>query len=455
MCFKVPFEDLDTAFKKIINDQCTIRTKPTEYNPTPHTYYCFRVNDDTKEISVPMFLWSELYETPPNDDYKYPPCNTLEFRGTLYTKASDPRKFRDQKEVAREALAILNERRTVFLSLATGYGKTLTAIYLGTVLKLKTLVLCHFREVIQQWCEAYAQHTGAVVVNFNVTKKTRYRDADVYVGGIQRCIKLLQTPAGRKIFDGIGLVVIDEAHVLTAATFAECLPLLPPPKFLIGLTATPDRPDKLDQLYFPYFGSPTNYIVRTQIKQFLVVKFVSRFKPVVEYTVIRGKPRLDWTKAMNSLAYNPERNDLIADLARAYPERKILVLCSRVEQAVSIHHNLVESGESVDTYYGRMRTYNKDARILVAGAKKVGVGFNNEAFTMLILAFDAKDVRQMEGRIRADNNIVLDIVDDNSTWEKHWKLRQKWYTQRGASFKTIQKPPPVEISRSQKLSCDE
>ena len=35
MCFKIPFGDLDTAFKKQVREMCTIRMKPTEYEPTP------------------------------------------------------------------------------------------------------------------------------------------------------------------------------------------------------------------------------------------------------------------------------------------------------------------------------------------------------------------------------------------------------------------------------------
>jgi len=51
---------------------CTIRMKPTEYEPTPPTHYCFRIDEKTKTVLVPLGLWNEFYETPPNDDFVYP-----------------------------------------------------------------------------------------------------------------------------------------------------------------------------------------------------------------------------------------------------------------------------------------------------------------------------------------------------------------------------------------------
>ena len=155
MGFKVPFADLDTSFKTIIRDQCVVRMQPTEYEPTPPVHYCFKIDQKEETVTVPLGLWSQFYETAPNDDVEYPP-RTLQFRGTLYTKRTDPRGFRDQTQVLEEAHAALARRRVAFLNLATGFGKTITAIALAADLGLKTLVLCHFRVVVGQWCDRFS-----------------------------------------------------------------------------------------------------------------------------------------------------------------------------------------------------------------------------------------------------------------------------------------------------------
>jgi len=440
MCFKIPFSDLDTAFKKQVREMCTIRMKPTEYEPTPPTHYCFRIDEKTKTVLVPLGLWNEFYETPPNDDFVYPTIK-IEFRGELYTKTTDPKGYRDQIKVAREALDRLAQTRSVLLNLATGWGKTVTAIHMSTVLKMKTLVLCHLRVVIGQWCKGFSEFTSAVVENLNQSS-TPSSDADVYICGIKRAIKLVALHP--EIFDGIGLIIIDEAHVATVSAFANCLLKLPPPKYLLGLTATPERADKLDTMFKPYFGSPQDYIVRSHIKEFLVVQFLTRFKPDIEYTLVRGKTILNWSRVQNSLAYNAKRNQLIVDLAQAYKNKVILILCGRIAQAEEIYEGLCKRDDSADIFCGTTQTYDPKARVLVASAQKAGVGFDNSNFTMLILAFDVKDVRQFEGRIRTNRNIVLDIVDANKTLDKHWKIRKRWYTKRGATFQTIKKIPRIK-----------
>ena len=439
MCFKIPFGDLDTAFKKQVRDMCTIRMKPTEYEPTPPTYYCYRIDEKTKTVSVPLRLWNEFYETPPNDDLVYPRTK-IEFRGQLYTKTTDPKGYRDQVKTAREALTRLGQTRSVLLNLPTGWGKTVTAIHLSTVIQMKTLVLCHLRVVVGQWCKGFGGFTSAVVENLNESG-TPSPKADVYVCGIKRCIKLVESHPD--MFDGIGLIIVDEAHVATVSAFANCLLKLPPPKYLLGLTATPERADKLDTMFKPYFGSPRDYIVRTHIKEFLVVQFLTRFKPDIEYTLVRGKTILNWSRVQNSLAYNAERNQLIVDLAQAYKDKVILILCGRIAQAEEIHEGLLTKGDSADIFCGTTQTYDPKARVLVASAQKAGVGFDNSNFTMLILAFDVKDVRQFEGRIRTNRNIVLDLVDENKTLDKHWKIRKRWYTKRGATFQTIKEIPRI------------
>ena len=435
MCFRIPYEDLDTGFKTRIQELCTVRMKPTEYEPTPATYYCFRVLAEEKEIAVPLGIWREFYTTFPNDSLRYAPAPRLVFSGRLYSIETDPRHFRDQQSVADQALATLRDSKVVFLNLATGWGKTVTAIYLAATLKTKTLVLCHFRVVVNQWRRSFARHTPAAIVqNLNEAAAVS-PDADVYVVGIKRCLKLIE--ADPTCFDGLGCVVVDEAHVATVAAFVRCLPRLPPPRYLIGLTATPERSDRLDSLFVPYFGSAGKHIVRLHVKPFEVVKFQTDLKPDIRYTLVRGKTVLNWSHLQNSLAYNSERNRLIADVAGGYPDRVILILCGRIKQAQAIHDLLVARHEKVALFSGSAQDYDKEARILVAGAKKAGVGFDNSTFTMLILAFDAKDVRQFEGRIRTDHNVVVDLVDDNKTLEKHWRIRKKWYTRRGAQFRTV------------------
>nr|QBK87040.1 MAG: A18-like helicase [Marseillevirus LCMAC103] len=433
MSFRVPYADLDPATKKFILDKCTVRGKRDEYNPTPPVHYCFRVDAAAQEVAVPLALWPELYETPPNDDEKHAPAD-IAFRATLFTKDTDPRHYRDQDVVAATALALAEQHRVVFLSLCTGFGKTITAIYLASVWKLKVLVMCYFQKVNDQWRQAFERHSSATVQLLSAQTRVD-PDADVYVVGVEKFQNVVRAE-GADAFRGVGVVIVDEAHCSTVAIAERCLVHLRP-KYLVGLTATPDRPDTLERLLDPYFGPPASYICRAQVKTFTVVKVVTPHQPELVYTTtFRGKTKLDWVTLQNSLAYNEARNRDIADIVRENPDHVILVLCNRLRQAREVFRLVDARGDSVDLFIAGAKTYDESARVLVAGIKKAGVGFDNERFTMLILPSDVRDVRQLEGRIRTDDNVIYDFVDANRTLAKHYAERKAWYSLRGATFRT-------------------
>ena len=99
--------------------------------------------------------------------------------------------------------------------------------------------------------------------------------------------------------------------------------------------------------------------------------------------------------------------------------------------------------EDVDYRAETKKTHDENVRILVGTTGKLGVGYDSQR-TILIMACDVTDIRQNEGRIRADNNIVYDLVDNFSTFEKHWKLREKWYRARGADIQIEDHSQPAE-----------
>lgn len=305
---------------------------------------------------------------------------------------------------------------------------TLGAVYLSLTLGLKTMVICHFDVVRRQWPGEYAAFSGDSVKVQLLSGKTKLDpDADVYIAGVQKAGNM-----SAEDFAEIGTVIIDEAHIATATAFTKTL-LKFTPRYLIGLSATPDRPDGLHNLLTCYFGSRKDFIVRKEVKNFTVIKYTTDYEPEISYRVVRGNVSMDWTKVTSSLALNKNRQEEIARIAISHPEQKIIILSDRVEQSEGIYEILKGMGESVELLVGTRKTWDKTKRILVAGTKKGGVGLNDPELTMLILASDAKDVRQFEGRIRTTDNLVYDVVDKFSTLENHWKLRKKWYEGRGAT----------------------
>lgn len=438
MSFFIPNEEVNSEILDIINKECTIKPKKTQYNPNPDPIICF--NTDSKGIYVPMGLWRNFYDKPPNDYNSYPKTFT-KCTKKLYTIETDPKGYRDQDVVFDEAYKKLKSDRTLFLSLNTGYGKTTMGNIFSAKLGLKTAVLCHLDMVNKQWIKEFKEHSDAKVQRVEGSKEID-PDADVYIIGIQKANSLTAEKVSK-----IGTVIVDESHICTHTCFSKSLPKFQP-KYIIALSATPTRPDGLQKLFTPYFGIEKNFIKRHEIKDFTIYKVETPYKPKIELTVVYGNVVPNWNTLVNSLEYNEERQNYIVKIACKHVEHRILILCNRQEQSKAIYNKLKNLEENVALLIGQQKTYDLECRILVAGMKKCGVGFDDPTLTMLILASDSKNVEQFEGRIRTTDNIIYDIVDDNKTLEKHWDQREKWYIKRGAKIQTINLRPTIKSNNT-------
>uniref|UniRef100_A0A6C0LXL2 Helicase ATP-binding domain-containing protein n=1 Tax=viral metagenome TaxID=1070528 RepID=A0A6C0LXL2_9ZZZZ len=432
MSFSYPLSRLSAKDKEVIKKLCQAHAKPTQYVPKPPTTFTFDVHRDTGEITLPirMFMHIGLDDLPTRT---FRPIDG-EFTASLFTESSDSR-HRDQDVVARAALDMLRRNHSCLLSLFTGFGKSITAIKIACDLGLKTLVLCKQKELCAQWKDEIERFTSLSVQTLVKGSKNLELDAsaDIYICGIVKAINAhAHNP---NIFNSVGTLIVDECHNIMATEFSKALMCFHP-KYLIGLSATPDRADGLDKLFVPFFGKRSDYIVREEVKVFTVVKYLTGFVPDIRQNY---KGMLDWTNVIGSLATNPQRQRLIADIAHSYPNECIAIISKRKEELHGVAQILTDTyHEHVEFFIESMKKadLSSDFRILLTTRQKAGEGFNDMRLTMLILTTDSKDVRQNEGRVRNDQNVVVDLVDAFPTFEKHWELRAKWYRKRGATIIT-------------------
>lgn len=417
MSFVILKSDLEQEHKELIREKCIVQLSE---NTQIKTYV---VNNN--EIRLPFALWDDLLDEFPN---------TQEFDKMFPEFVGKPSK--NQEEVLELAQNQLSKTHRVFLALGTGYGKTFCSLWLACKLGYKTVVLCHSSTLHKQWVgeiEKYCRNISTQIV------KNKLKDyADVYIMGIRKA-----THIDKHAFSRIGVVIIDETHLTYTDTFAKAL-LQFEPKYIIGLSATPDRKSGGDAILYPFFGSRDEFIFRMKSKEFTVVKCKSYFKPDVKYTIKQGKSVPDWTSVINSLSYNKERQRVIAKLVDKIIKggiegcdtigKKMIILCQRVDAIFGIVGQLQELRISTDYVNTNKATYNDDCLVLIGTDKKLGVGFDSKR-EILILESDMKDVRQAEGRIRVDGGYVFDIVDDYGILEKHWKMdRLPWYLHKKAKI---------------------
>lgn len=436
-------DSLTPEIKKLIMQKTSIKPNVTQYNPNPKPIKCFANREEG--VYIPLGMWKEFLDEFPNygQEVWIPMKKNARCTKAMYTIESDPKGYRDQDVVVNEAYERLLIDHVCFIAASPGFGKTSMGNYLACKFKTKCVVTCHIHKVNIQWVDEFRDFSTCKVQHIK-DKNILDPDADVYVIGLQ---KLSDMDPSVFANAGIGFLIYDEAHVATITAFSKAL-LNICPQYVLGLSATPERADGMQKLLTSYFGPKKDFIYRQETKNFTVYKYETDYVPDIQYKVYNNNATLDWTNLLNSLAYNEERQNMIADIVLSHPEDRILILSDRVAECDSLYFILSQSLDENSVYL--MDDKNKkdkietiqNYRILIAGRKRAGIGFNDPTRTLLVLCTDCKDVRQNEGRIRTSDNIIYDVVDNYSTLEKHWAIRRKWYESKGATI--------VEIPRKKK-----
>ena len=433
MSIALALSSVSPDLKKEITRTCITKPAKTQYNDDPEPVTCFAVNVDEDSVYIPLGTWRHFLDEFPEREYRR---TTVKCKKQLLTIETDPKGYRDQDVVFQEALAHLKREHTVFLALATGFGKTSVSNFFTAHLKLPTLILSHLDSVSEQWEQEFKTYSTAKVQRIKGNKPID-PTADVYICGVLKAKTL-----NREDVAHIGLIIFDEAHIATITAFSNSL-LKFQPRYVIGLSATPTRADGMQKLLTMYFGPKKNFVHRNEVKDFTVYKVETPYKPEIKYQMVKGRMVPDWTRITNTIAYNKERQRYIADLCIKQQDHRILVLSDRTEQAQGIYDLLINEGESVQLLIGTKKVKkivdeSLKSRIIIGASKKVGTGFDDPTLTMLILASDCKNVAQWEGRIRTSNNIIYDFVDDYGAFENHFrKHREPWYLKKGAVIEII------------------
>ena len=339
-------------------------------------------------------------------------------------------------------LANLEKSFGVFLSLYCGFGKTVLTIKACCDLGYKPFVLTYSTTVYIQWIEAFKEFTNGKVEGLTKVVDV-LPEADFYI-----CMVSLAEKLDFSILKTVGIVVIDEAHGFCTPIRSQTI-LKFTPLYRIGLSATPKRNDGLEKALPLIFG-PSN-IIHISKKPFTVYRVNTLFKPIIEivrFGKFKGRP--NWDKVITSISNNLDRNVWICHLVQSKPNHKTLILCKRLEQVDCLYNLLLEKKESVQKVKAGITKY-KSCRVLIGTFAKISVGFDEkgscidfdgERINMVILACDigtAEALEQSVGRsFRSDSPEIYDIVDDYSTFKKHFKEeRLPWYTSRQAILHTL------------------
>ncbi|GAG81953.1 unnamed protein product, partial [marine sediment metagenome] len=234
-------------------------------------------------------------------------------------------------------------------------------------------------------------------------------------------------------------------HHLGAEVFSRALSKLTT-KYMLGLSATPDRKDGLSKVFEYYLGDMI-YCIKVREPDTVSLKVIKYFstnpvycKPIVNnYTGLLNSPSMI-TQICN---YEP-RSDVILDevYKMVKNKRRILILSERRAHLDYFYKKIKEKNIcSCGFYVGGMKQMELDEsakkEIVLGTFHLASEGMDVPSLNTVILASPKTDIKQSIGRIfrqkageRSHDPLILDIIDENiPSFKRKFTHRNRIYRQ--------------------------
>jgi DNA phosphorothioation system restriction enzyme len=277
------------------------------------------------------------------------------------------------RDYQRKAVASwLKNKGRGTLKMATGSGKTITALAITTELYHKIglkvlLVICPYRHLVSQWAKecqkfnlqpilafesVYNWQSSLAIQLYNIQAETQQfltiitTNSTFITDGFQSHLKF---------FPDRSLIVGDEAHHLGTNRLEECLPRTI--GLRLALSATPERyfDDQGTEVLFNYFGAvlQPEFSLKDAINQGALVRYY--YYPILvelteqeALTYAKLTKRIGWSLAQNNdLANNETLTSLLMKRSRLIgaASNKLTALKNLMQERLDTSHTLFYCGD--------------------------------------------------------------------------------------------------------------
>lgn len=341
------------------------------------------------------------------------------------------------------------------ISLHTGGGKTVCALYIASQLRLPTLVIVNNTFLRDQWYDRVRKFLPNARIG-------RIQGDAIEVDGNDVIIAMLQTLSMKEIdtasFKPIGLVIVDECHHIASEVFVQALPKVTS-KYMLGLSATPTRKDGLMHVAHWFLG-PLLYTSDTGSKQdsdvYVEVYEYKNDDPTFNEIIYNKQGVMFTTLMINKLAQETGRTkwltEILVDILDESPNRQILVLTDRVQHTKDILATLPEPWKSKaavlsqDIAAAKRAEFCESKTILIGTYAMCKEGFDVPTLNTLLMATPRPDIDQIVGRIlrvekseRKTHPLIIDIVDPQ--FRRQFQERNGLYKKRNYTVTKMELPP--------------
>ncbi|WP_459903530.1 DEAD/DEAH box helicase [Desulfosarcina cetonica] len=332
------------------------------------------------------------------------------------------------KAFQREAVDVMRKKDFGTLSAPTGSGKTVMGLWLIAERRQPTVVVVHTKDLAFQWIARIEQFLGIPADEVGLIGAGKKRVGDrISVALVQTLYRCADEIAPR-----IGHLVVDECHRTPSRTFTEAVTVFDC-RYMLGLSATPWRRDKLSRLIFWHLGDLRHEVDKVRLEE---AGHILKADVVIRPTTFEPyfDPVNEYARMLSELTADDTRNRLIAaDVAQEAEHGKgvCLVLSDRKKHCETLQGLLrFKFDVKADLLIGDMnnearrlvleRLENGQVKVLIATGQLIGEGFDCPDLSTLFMAtpirfsgrvmqYLGRILRPARGKARAK---VYDYVDE-------------------------------------------
>jgi len=334
-----------------------------------------------------------------------------------------------------------------------GFGKTVVTIYMIATRKLKTIVVMHKNDLLEQWKERILTFTNLdrneiLILNGNTSNKFDkiLSEGSIVLASVQTLLSLIR----RKTKDLIesfrranfGILIGDEVHISVGAPLFSFASLFIPCKYAYGLSATPYRNDRNHDIINYHLG---------HVKEFRSISLRSKVYFILfDYGVVSNRYKyIYWggtfqrSRYLNMLKKSNMLKSIAYGLLNKVKEekRETLFVAERIKLLQEFYNNFdfddkgfFVSGSPKSELY---------KKVIFSTPGKIRDGVDLPEKDTLIITSPISNIEQLcgrIGRIAEDKNdpVIFDLVDIScNEIRSSWIWRYNFYKKEGWQIEFI------------------
>lgn len=360
------------------------------------------------------------------------------FEADLPVQMGQTIELRDYQQEATENLQKMREdgKTIALLYHATGVGKTITAATDAKAVGGRTLFLVNALKLASQAKETFAKVWPEATLG-EYTGSQKDMTQTVIFATVQSISKDLEKFSPTD-FD---YLIVDECHHAAANTYQKIFAYFHP-KFILGLTATPERSDGEDMLEL-FQNVAHKMDLKTAVERGVLVPIrCIRVKTNIDLTDVRINGIKYNSQDLESKLFIPERNQLIVDTYLKYVNgKKTVIFCASVDHAAEIAKLLRDNGVKAEAVSGRdrvevrekiLKDYETGSTNVLCACDLLNEGWDSPHTTVLFMARPTmsktiylqqlgRGTRRCPGK---EDLLVVDFVDNANMFNMPYSLHR-------------------------------